>query len=164
MTPHEGIRAVIMAGLALVFGEMAWRGWQDWRSDFLDIGEWRPWVRRVGTNGRWRTDLLVVGIFATIATTSAISAVTLAVGGFVGAASLTTALLFALMVMAFALRRSATTERRIRGVTASQPSVQQAKALAKSAAETAKQAHLTETEAHEAVVEAERHHEGGTTP
>lgn len=135
---HETMRAAIMIGLAIMFGEMAYRGWLDWRLDFGNPTMWQPWRRREGgINGRWRTDLLVVSTLATISILSALSAVTIVWEGFAGASSATTLFLAVLLIVSVALRRSAANERLGRASSLADPLVQQAAEAAKAAQETA---------------------------
>lgn len=87
------IRLIEYLALALAFGGMAvdlgWRFWGDYGS---------PWNRRAGSNGRWRTDGLLVVLVAVLSLICAVAAAALLFDGWTGAEKVTTVLLGVLAV------------------------------------------------------------------
>jgi hypothetical protein len=107
VTTEQATRCAALALMALGFGLGTW----DAARGFYDDFGW-PWRKRRGTNGRWRTDLLVVVLFGSITVISVIAVLALVFDGWRWHRPLVTALLAVVGVVAVGLWASARHERR----------------------------------------------------
>lgn len=114
-----------------------------------------PWERKPGTNGRWRTDAMVLLLFGVMAMISVVSVVAIAASGWAGARTTTTGLVAVLAAASVGAWLSGKTERRTRHELGEEAAArtERAAAVALAAAEDTRRAAAKIDSAAEAVIE-----------